>query len=76
MEDAMPTVPETLANWQKLLCRKIDVGSLIARNPTAHKWKATFRSLELRETAFWRSSASHSAIHWVVGQCQARFHLV
>ena len=50
----MPTVPETLAAWQNSLCPKIEVGGLYARNSIAHKWKATFRSLELRETAFWR----------------------
>ncbi len=50
----MTTIPETLANWQNSLCPRIDVGGLYARNPIAHKWKAPFRSLELRETAFWR----------------------
>lgn len=50
----MPTIPETLTTWQSSLCPRIEVGSLLARNPVAHKWKATFRSLELRETLFWR----------------------
>lgn len=50
----MPTIPETLAAWQNSLCPRIEVGGLYAKNPVAHKWKATFRSLELRETVFWR----------------------
>lgn len=50
----MPTIPETLATWQNSLCPRIEVRGLYARNPIAHKWKATFRSLELRETVFWR----------------------
>ncbi len=28
---------------------------MLARNPTAHKWKETYRSLVLRETVFWRT---------------------
>jgi hypothetical protein len=50
----MPTVQETLTLWQQSLCPRVDIGGLLERNPTAHKWKATFRSLELREAAFWR----------------------
>jgi hypothetical protein len=33
---------------------RVDILGLRQRNPIAHKRKATFRSLELRETAFWR----------------------
>lgn len=50
----MPTIPESLAAWQNSLCPRIEVGALYARNPIGHKWKATFRSLELREITFWR----------------------
>lgn len=50
----MPTIDQTLANWQKSLCPRIEVGSLLSRSPLAHKWKAPFRSLVLRETVFWR----------------------
>jgi len=28
---------------------------MLARNATAHEWKATYRSLVLRETVFWRA---------------------
>jgi len=50
----MNSVEQALANWKNSLCPKIEVGSLYARNPTAHKWKALFRSLVLREVVFWR----------------------
>lgn len=47
-------VEENLANWGKGLFDRIPVGSLLARSPVAHKWKAPFRSLMLREAALWR----------------------
>jgi hypothetical protein len=50
----MQTIEQTLANWQRSLCPKVEVGGLLTRNPIAHKWKAPFRSLTLRETVFWR----------------------
>ena len=36
------------------LCPKLDLSGLYARSPTAHKWKAPFRSLQLREVTYWR----------------------
>jgi hypothetical protein len=50
----MSTVEQVLVNWKNSLPEKIEVGGLYSRNPTAHKWKAPFRSLILRETVFWR----------------------
>jgi hypothetical protein len=50
----MLAIDQTLANWEKSLCHKVEVGGLFARSPIAHKWKAPFRSLVLRETIFWR----------------------
>lgn len=50
----MPTIEKSLANWQKSLCPRLEVAGLFARSPIAHKWKAPFRSLVLRETVFWR----------------------
>lgn len=47
-------VEANLANWGNGLFKKIPVGGLLARNPVAHKWKAPFRSMMLREAAFWR----------------------
>jgi hypothetical protein len=47
-------IEQNLANWKASLFPKIPVGGLLARNPVAHKWKAPFRSMMLREAAFWR----------------------
>ncbi|CAK0773603.1 conserved hypothetical protein [Gammaproteobacteria bacterium] len=57
----MPIIEETLAMWQNSLCPEVDVRSLCNRNSIAHKWKAPFRSLVLREIVFWR-------IHDLLGQ--------
>lgn len=51
----MPTTSDTLANWQRSLCPRVERAGLVARNAVAHKWKAPFRSLVLRETTFWRT---------------------
>ncbi len=50
----MEHVAKVLDVWNSSLCKKIDLGGLISRNPTAHKWKATYRSIVLRELTFWR----------------------
>jgi len=50
----MNAVEQNLSNWNAALFPKIPVGGLLARNPVAHKWKAPFRSMMLREAAFWR----------------------
>lgn len=50
----MQDVEQNLANWKVSLFPKIPVGGLLARSPIAHKWRAPFRSLMLREAAFWR----------------------
>jgi hypothetical protein len=47
-------VEDVLARWKASLDPRLDLGGLFARNPVAHKWKAPFRSLLLRETVFWR----------------------
>jgi hypothetical protein len=48
-------VEQALARLKKSLLPSFDIGQLFARDTVAHKWKATFRSLLLREAAFWRS---------------------
>lgn len=50
----MNAVEQTLVNWKDSLLPQFEVGGLYSRNPTAHKWKAPFRSLTLREAVFWR----------------------
>lgn len=44
-----------LKHLRASLCGSIEVGGLVARNPTAHKWKAPWRALLLRECVAWRS---------------------
>jgi hypothetical protein len=51
---AEETVEHALARFKASLLPSFEIGGLFARNPTAHKWKATFRSLLLREAVFWR----------------------
>lgn len=50
----MDNVTKVLEVWNSSLCKKVDVGGLISRSATAHKWKATYRSIVLRELTFWR----------------------
>jgi hypothetical protein len=50
----MNVVEQALTNWKNSLPAKIARGEVYARNPTAHKWQAPFRSRILRETVFWR----------------------
>jgi hypothetical protein len=50
----MENVTKVLDVWNSSLCKKIELGGLISRNPTAHRWKATYRSIVLRELTFWR----------------------
>lgn len=50
----MDLIKQTLAEWKSSLLSNVEVGGLYSRNPTAHKWKAPFRSLILREAVFWR----------------------
>ena len=47
---------DVIQEWQSSLCPKIELGGLYSRNPTAHKWKAPYRSMVLRELVFWRLS--------------------
>lgn len=48
------TVEQALARLRKSLLPSFDIAGLFSRNSIAHKWKATFRSLLLREAVFWR----------------------
>jgi hypothetical protein len=48
------TVEHALARLKASLVPSFDIGGLFSRNGVAHKWKATFRSLLLREAVFWR----------------------
>jgi hypothetical protein len=48
------TVENALERMRASLLPSFDIGGLFSRNQIAHKWKATFRSLLLREAVFWR----------------------
>jgi hypothetical protein len=47
-------VEQALARLKASLLPSFDIGGLFSRNEIAHKWKATYRSLFLREAVFWR----------------------
>jgi len=51
----MRPINKILTEWKTSLCETIDIGGLFSRNKVAHKWKAPFRSLTLRETVAWRT---------------------
>jgi hypothetical protein len=51
----MRPVEEALATLKASLCTSVDIGGLYTRNPVAHKWKAPYRSLCLRESVAWRT---------------------
>jgi len=51
----MRNIELDLAAWGNSLPTTIPLGGLFARSKTAHKWKATFRSLMLREAVCWRA---------------------
>lgn len=50
----MELVAKILEVWNASMCPNIAHGGLYRRNPTAHKWKATYRAIVLRELTFWR----------------------
>lgn len=54
MEDTAGIIEQVLTRWKASLYPRVELGALYARSPTAHKWKAPFRSLMLRESVFWR----------------------
>lgn len=51
----MNTPSVLLQRWRESLPPKVSVGGAMAKNATAYKWKAPYRSLILRETLFWRT---------------------
>lgn len=47
-------IESDISNLKNSLCKEVDIGGLFARSNIAHKWKAPWRSLLLRETVAWR----------------------
>lgn len=50
----MDSIRQRVANWAASLPTEVDAGSLYERCPIAHKWKATFRTVLVREASLWR----------------------
>ncbi|MCJ2179085.1 DUF5677 domain-containing protein [Novosphingobium album (ex Hu et al. 2023)] len=51
---AFRTADKAIGTLKGCLFKALDLGSLHFRNPTAHKWKAPYRSMQLREVVHWR----------------------
>lgn len=64
----MRHINQALTKWKSRLALRLDLGELYSRNPTAHKWKAPFRSLMLRETVSWRSQDLIEQSHLLYSQ--------
>lgn len=54
MTNEAEDIDAAIAGLGNSMCREVDVGGLFSRNRTAHKWKAPWRSLLLREAVAWR----------------------
>ena len=50
----MEYAKKVIEGLKESLLKELDLGGLYSRNPTAHKWKAPFRSMQLREVVCWR----------------------
>lgn len=51
----MDIISQGLKSLKDSLATSLDVGSVMARNAVAHKWKAPWRSILLREAVAWRT---------------------
>jgi hypothetical protein len=63
----MGKLTHALNSWQSNLCQNISLGGLVSRNKVAHKWKATLRSITLRECIFWRIQDLLAQAHSLYG---------
>lgn len=52
---ALHDLAQALDSFKSSLCEEVDLGGLFARSKVAHKWKAPFRSVTLREGIAWRT---------------------
>jgi hypothetical protein len=50
----MDQIRHQLARWAESLPQSVSVSGLLSRNGIAHKWKAPFRSIVIREALLWR----------------------
>ena len=51
----MDSIDQALKDWRESLCKSVDPGELLARNPVVYKWNATVRACNIREAASWRA---------------------
>lgn len=51
---SLDQLEQAIVGYEESLCPEIDAGGLFARSHTAHKWKATYRTIVLRELVSWR----------------------
>ena len=52
---AFSKLDQNIEAYERHACKEIDHASLSRRNPKAHKWKVTFRTIVLRELVYWRT---------------------
>lgn len=50
----MKEIREQLDRWAQSLCNEVSVGGLVSRCKIAHKWKAPYRTIVVREALLWR----------------------
>lgn len=50
----MENAKKAIAYLKDTLLKDLDLSALHSRSPTAHKWKAPYRSMQLREVVYWR----------------------
>lgn len=53
-EASSSNIDQKLDDWGRALLKSLDIEHLRERKPIAHKWKAMYRALLLRELVFWR----------------------
>jgi hypothetical protein len=66
----LPSLKETLDRWQNDFVDKVAVADLLSRCPVAHKWKAPYRCLVVREALLRRMVDLGSAIDALTDQGQ------
>ncbi len=52
--ESIEAADAAIASMKTALFEELDMGGLHLRHPIAHKWKAPYRSLQLREVVYWR----------------------
>lgn len=62
----MDNIRERVISWSQSLPEEVSVDGLLSRCQVAHKWKAPFRSILIRESSLWRmSDLGSSFVHLI-----------